>query len=150
MKSCKNKPAFFLFLILSLVCMWLIFMFSYQGGEESEGTSFSFYGLFLRLTGFDFVSHDAFRKLAHFSEFAALGFCFSGTAYFYKSETKLFASWLLASFYAVSDEIHQYFVPERACRVFDVFVDSCGAFAGVMFFAFLVIIFKKIKTDISQ
>ena len=39
--------------------------------------------------------------------------------------------WLLpvgvSGLYAVTDEIHQYFVPGRACRLLDVTVDTCGA-----------------------
>ena len=30
------------------------------------------------------------------------------------------------------DEIHQMFVPGREGKVFDVMIDSCGAFCGIM------------------
>jgi VanZ family protein len=33
--------------------------------------------------------------------------------------------------YAVSDEIHQYFIPGREMRAFDVFIDSLGVIAGL-------------------
>ena len=36
--------------------------------------------------------------------------------------------------YAISDEIHQFFVPGRACRFFDVCVDSGGVLCGSLFF----------------
>ncbi len=36
--------------------------------------------------------------------------------------------------YACSDELHQYFVPGRSCKFFDVCVDSSGAFFGALLF----------------
>ena len=42
---------------------------------------------------------------------AALGFCF---------------------LYACTDELHQYFVPGRACRFKDVMIDTAGAFTGIV------------------
>lgn len=34
---------------------------------------------------------------------------------------------LIAVFYGISDEIHQYFVPGRHCSLHDVFADTFGA-----------------------
>lgn len=34
--------------------------------------------------------------------------------------------------YATSDEIHQYFVPGRACMVEDVFIDTLGIVLGIL------------------
>ena len=39
--------------------------------------------------------------------------------------------WLLAALYAVSDEMHQTFVPGRSGRMTDVLIDAVGAAAGV-------------------
>jgi hypothetical protein len=42
---------------------------------------------------------------------------------------------LLAVFYGIADEIHQFFVPGRFCSVFDVFLDTTGiVFAGMIYF----------------
>lgn len=41
---------------------------------------------------------------------------------------------LFCALYACSDELHQYFVPGRSCRFFDVCVDSAGAFCGALLF----------------
>ncbi len=145
MKIKRNYFALTLFSLFTLFCMNLIFSFSFQSGTESAGVSVSFYDMFIDITGFDFISHDAFRKLAHFCEFAALGFGFAGTVYFYKNQASVIIPLILSGLYAVSDEIHQYFVPERACRIFDVFVDLSGSFFGILFFVLLLIIIKKIK-----
>ena len=37
-------------------------------------------------------------------------------------------------FYAAIDEIHQLFVPDRAGRVVDVFIDSIGILIGIAIF----------------
>jgi VanZ family protein len=34
--------------------------------------------------------------------------------------------------YAVSDEIHQLFVPGRAGQIRDVLIDACGVFVGII------------------
>jgi VanZ family protein len=43
--------------------------------------------------------------------------------------------------YAVTDEIHQFFVPERACAVTDMLIDSAGVAAGAMILI-LILIYK--------
>lgn len=50
------------------------------------------------------------------------------------------AAWALATAYAVSDEIHQVFVPGRAFMFTDILIDSAGILFGV-FLLFLV--FKR-------
>jgi len=41
---------------------------------------------------------------------------------------------LLVTFYGVSDEFHQSFVPGRSVSGFDVFIDSLGGFFGSLVF----------------
>ena len=47
-------------------------------------------------------------------------------------------AWIIAVLYACTDEVHQMFVPGRACRLFDLAVDAAGAVAGI-FFCILVL-----------
>lgn len=47
-------------------------------------------------------------------------------------------AWAFSVAYAASDEIHQLFVPGRACMPLDVLIDSSGALAGVAIFALVV------------
>ncbi|MBQ8782951.1 MAG: VanZ family protein [Clostridia bacterium] len=145
MKIKGNKIGFYIFTVLSLLFAILIFLFSYQSAEQSSGVSVSFYDIFIDFTGFDFISHGAFRKIAHFCEFAALGFCVSGSVYFYCNRPNLLKSIVPCIIYAISDEVHQMFVPERAGRIFDVFVDSCGSIFGLSVFLLIVFIYNKIK-----
>lgn len=73
------------------------------------------------------------RKIAHFSEFAILGIL----AYLVYNDEPGRNDYILplvfSSLYAISDEIHQYFVPGRACTLVDVLIDTIGAFIGIMF-----------------
>lgn len=44
----------------------------------------------------------------------------------------------IAIFYAVTDEIHQLFVPGRACTFSDFLIDSAGIFfAGIIYISFV-------------
>ena len=40
--------------------------------------------------------------------------------------------WLVAVLYAASDELHQWFVPDRQASGWDVLIDSSGAAAGLI------------------
>jgi len=48
------------------------------------------------------------------------------------------AAWLLSALYAVSDELHQAFVPGRTSRPFDVGLDWLGAALALLVVAYLV------------
>ena len=43
-------------------------------------------------------------------------------------------AWLFCVLYAVTDEVHQHFVPGRGCQVQDVLIDSAGAAAGILLY----------------
>ncbi len=127
--------------------MIIIFTFSARNAEQSAGDSTSVGILFGRLfvPGFaqmdkqaqmDFaekVDHPV-RKTAHATEYAVLGFLIAGS---YADRKKKWIELLLVPFaigalYAVSDEIHQMFVPGRSCQVTDMLIDSCGVLAGTL------------------
>jgi VanZ family protein len=48
--------------------------------------------------------------------------------------------------YAVSDEIHQYFVPGRACRFGDICIDTAGSILAIVLLTSIVTIKKKRKS----
>ncbi|MBR6903195.1 MAG: VanZ family protein, partial [Clostridia bacterium] len=76
------------------------------------------------------------RKAAHFGEFSALGalfLVFFETFDFFSEKKYLILPIVLGFLYAISDEVHQLFVPGRACRITDIYIDSCGVLAGVIF-----------------
>ncbi|MBR3836260.1 MAG: VanZ family protein [Clostridia bacterium] len=140
----KNKPLAVVFWLLTAAVMYVIFMFSAATGSESQQVSQNLLGIIVEFIG-QFISHNTLRKFAHFTEFAALGFCVTGAVHFTFEKRDFRLSFFPCLLYAVSDEIHQYFVPERACRVFDMFIDSCGIATGIGIFMLIVFIIKKIS-----
>lgn len=76
------------------------------------------------------------RKTAHFLEYLVLASLFFKSL---KNNDKLLKtlklSIIISLCYSISDEIHQYFIPGRAMRVFDVCVDLLGILtgAGIMY-----------------
>jgi VanZ family protein len=66
------------------------------------------------------------RKLAHAGEYAVLG------ALLLRATSRPGVAFVLGTLYAVSDEIHQSFVPGRAGSPLDVALDTLGVAAGVV------------------
>lgn len=91
--------------------------------------------------------HTVVRKCAHLGEYAVLSMLFAYA--FWDSDLPRKAKWLLppllSSLYAVTDEVHQYFVPGRACRPVDMAIDACGAVLGICLFAVLAWSWRKIR-----
>ena len=87
------------------------------------------------------------RKAAHFTEYAVLGALMLNlvlqAARTWRGEggglrvtrATFIVAWLLASLYAVTDELHQMFVDGRAGMVSDVLLDSCGVLTGAAILA---------------
>ena len=126
-----------------LVWMVVIFLFSAQVADESSALS---EGITRRVAkavsqvvpkriSIDVdVLETVIRKAAHFMEYMILGiFAFVAL---HKSELfvgrQIAVAIVFCMLYAISDEVHQAFVPGRACRVFDMLLDSVGASAGVL------------------
>lgn len=138
----KNKPLAVVFWLLTITVMVMIFMFSSDTGEESKEISQNLLGIIIEFIG-QFISHNTLRKIAHFTEFAALGFCMTGAVHYTFGKRKFYLPLIPCVVYAISDEIHQHFVPERACRVFDMFVDTCGIATGIAIFLLIISIISK-------
>ena len=138
----KSLPLAIVFWIFAVAVAVLIFRFSCDTGEESAEVSQSLLGLIIEFIG-NFISHNTLRKIAHFSEFAALGFFVAGGIRFSFDRKQFFIPLIPCVLYSVSDEIHQYFVPERACRIFDIFVDSSGSLTGILVFILFIFIIER-------
>lgn len=133
--------------IAVIMQMALIFSFSMENAAESADTSGGFIRKILETVSEDFrelnsisqheiiesLSHFT-RKAAHFSIYGFLGIlCTSALlTYNLRQPAIMLASTLICGLYAVSDEIHQYFVPGRACMISDMLLDTAGAFCGTL------------------
>ena len=71
------------------------------------------------------------RKSAHFTEFLILGVSLFLTVRDLRKRASFWIPWLIGAAYAVSDELHQHFVPGRSCEVRDMIIDICGVLVGV-------------------
>lgn len=130
----------------TVLCMAVIFMFSAQNAEASSDTSDGFISGALRfvIPGYGELSDGeisetasslshAVRKAAHFSVYCILGILSSCAVGRYSTGRAVRASITLGICiaYAISDEVHQYFVPGRACQLTDVLIDTAGATLGI-------------------
>lgn len=75
------------------------------------------------------------RKSAHFTEFLILGLSLFLTVRDLRKRASFWIPWAIGAAYAVSDEVHQYFVPGRSCEVRDMIIDACGVLVGVAILA---------------
>lgn len=136
--------------LLVIAWMVVIFSFSAQPGDESADLSGTISHLFMRVWNwvFGFGWDEAkvlamteiwdcpIRKLAHMTEFGILVVLIFLAIRYYRqidSRKKHFGfSWLGAVGYALTDELHQRFVPGRSGNLFDVCVDAAGALLALV------------------
>ena len=148
-------------IILIIIWMVIIFWFSGQQGEESGDTSRKFTIKIIQiLTGKDLASDDPFvegiqfaiRKIAHFSIYAIGGFLIMNYEYTTDKavKQKILYSIAFGGGYAITDELHQFFIPGRSGNIFDVGIDTLGVITGTLiYFAIrkiIEVIIKKYKT----
>ena len=95
-----------IFWLLTAAVMYIIFSFSSENGEQSKEVSEGVLSIIIEYLG-NIVSHNVLRKIAHFTEYAALGFCMSGAVYFTFNKNKFYIPLIPCVLYAISDEIHQ-------------------------------------------
>lgn len=143
-----RRHAVWLSLLPVLAVMVMIFCFSAETGEKSGRTSDKIVRVAIELTQPDYerlprqeqarihtrVSFSV-RKLAHFTEFAMLGFALMlhVTVIGTRTRVRLPALWALGGgvLYAVSDELHQGLVSGRSPAALDVGIDSLGVLCGL-------------------
>lgn len=87
------------------------------------------------------------RKLAHFSLYAIVGILIMTLLFTYKlrQRTRIISCLTIGTIYAISDEIHQSFIPGRTPMVGDVMIDMCGVLAGIVIVSFIWKINKLAK-----
>lgn len=136
-------------LILIIAWMTLVFYFSNQIADDSSklsgGITKAILNFFHILEGKTLEQQSAIetvvRKLAHFSIYTPGGILIllHVNLYKIKANKKVIITWLLGTTYAITDEIHQLFVPGRSGEIRDVCIDSLGIITGIII---ILIIFK--------
>lgn len=134
--------------------MVLIFWFSSKKGEDSSEMSGKIVDIIqaiaLRLRSKEYsveqlrIITTIVRKGAHFSEYAAFGLftIFALTEFIKKKWSACIFSEAFVFLYAISDEVHQFFVPGRSMAPMDVGIDSLGALCGIWIY---ILLFKREK-----
>lgn len=89
------------------------------------------------------------RKTAHFSIYTLLGLLSMNFALTFESQDykKIIIALLFCIFYAITDEIHQFFVPGRSCELRDVCIDSLGALTGILLTIVVTKLYRKLKEN---
>ena len=82
------------------------------------------------------VVHFIMRKIAHFTEYAILGFL-AARAFRTSPRPAIRQRWFLICatliiVYALLDEYHQSFVPSRTASIFDSFIDMAGGLTALL------------------
>jgi len=86
----------------------------------------------------DSINHLV-RKYAHFIAYAILGIWLSLTMI---PKSRVIS---IGVIYAISDELHQMFVPGRGPSVKDVLIDSSGVIMGLCVYGILRKVYDKVK-----
>lgn len=136
---------FQLYMLLTILVMVFIFIQSALTADVSTQESNLIVLSVARLLDAD-VDTVSFvvRKCAHGAEFLVLGILLfltvkewllkragrTGSAPDRLSAVGFFIAWGIGTAYAVSDEIHQLFVPGRSCELRDVLIDTAGVLIG--------------------
>ena len=145
-----------LFLILLAIAFYVIYNFSAQNGEMSGSLSQKVTEFIVKIVSkiktMDYATklhwieklHPIIRKLAHFGVYTVVGFSIMGfmCTFDIKNIFKVLISFGVGVTYAISDEVHQYFIPGRSARVFDVCIDSLGVLTGI-FILVIIIVFTE-------
>lgn len=152
--------------VLLFVWMAIIFMLSAQRAEQSSELSGGFVTAVISAVYPDYdelpaekqenINHTVtllVRKTAHFSEYFVLGalaFWVSVTFTKYKMLWRSAAAFAVCVLYAVSDEVHQHFVPGRACRFTDVLIDGGGSLLAIFILTLIFIKSNKIRDRLGE
>jgi len=104
----------------------------------------------IKLPNLGFVWQD---KLLHFIVFGILAFLiarsFSMTKYPLLNRLYYFWGITISTFYGMSDEVHQYFVPGRSSNVSDLIADLLGSVTFIIVFYFWEKHFGYLKQNIQ-
>lgn len=138
-----------------LVILWMgtIFYLSHQPAGASSELSSGITQLFITIieTIIPMIQMDSeswhflIRKSAHFIAYFLLGTfiihaLFVSGMHVYKSGILAI---LISLLYAISDEIHQLYIPGRSGEIRDVVIDTLGAGSGILLFVLCVLIFQR-------
>lgn len=125
------------------VLAWMSVIFLFSSGDASTSSTQSGFivdalkGTSIELPG-DVLTFLT-RKAAHIFLYFVLGLLVCGTIHEYgrRSTKMVILSVVICFLYAITDELHQWFVPGRSAEVRDVVIDTLSSGAGVMVYHYI-------------
>ena len=159
MKNIELNILRIVLVIMLLAIYYIIFAFSNQNGEQSGSISRKITIIITEnIKSIQKMKYEErekilrkieffIRKLAHFSLYTMVGLLAMSlfSTYCIKLLKKVTISLCLGLTYAISDEIHQNFIPGRASSIKDVGIDTLGVIFGIILVVTLLKIIKKYK-----
>lgn len=161
----KHKRIVIINILLVLAWMIMVFCFSHQPSEISTQTSGGVIKTFVNFVIKDIdpakeivmveeLQHIV-RKIAHFTLYLCGGILIYHATFSLKrlldpnryhllKFTKTI-SIVMGGIYAISDEIHQFFIPGRSCEIKDMLIDTSGIIVGVLICCGIVSVIQKIR-----
>ncbi|WP_073024321.1 VanZ family protein [Lutispora thermophila] len=147
--------------VITVLWMCMIFYFSHQPGEVSRMESGKILHKMDLIQENDINTVDNYevlslqrviRKWAHKIIYFTLGILFvlSIINTRFTNIVTYLISFIAATVYGATDELHQMFVPGRGPLLSDVFLDSVSALTGVVFIAVIIELLKKTKFDLKK
>lgn len=148
-------------IILVVIWMIIVFMFSNENGTESSNTSRKVTVTVVQ-TFSDKTEEEnepiiqrvekVIRKLAHYSIYTIGGILIINYVYTIdkNNKEKVLYSIAFGAGYAITDEIHQFFVSERSARIFDVGIDTLGVITGIAIYLVIRKIIDTAKNKIQE
>lgn len=162
-----KKENIWLIISILLVIIWMVSVFKLSGevsevsGNRSGGVISSIIKMFNsdiseeKLDNLTKELQPIIRKIAHFLLYSLGGFLIYNLIYIilrkYGYIKNIVISILCGVFYAITDEIHQLFVPGRSGEIRDVFIDTLGVIFGtLMYYLIISFLVKRIFNQKSK
>lgn len=120
-------------IILVLIWMIIIFIMSSFNAEDSANQSNFIVNIISNVLNINNIEllNLIIRKLAHYIEYLILGILVINMFIKNNIPKSYLISIIFCVIYAISDEIHQFIIPGRACQIKDILIDSIGSITGI-------------------
>ena len=120
-------------IILVFIWMIIIFIMSSFNAEDSANQSNFIVNIIANILNINNIEllNLIIRKLAHYIEYLILGILVINMFIKNNIPKSYLISIIFCVIYAISDEIHQFIIPGRACQIKDILIDSIGSITGI-------------------
>ena len=120
-------------LSLLSVIIWMILIFimsSFSASNSNNQSSFivTIISHFFNIANPELLNY-VIRKLAHITEYLILGMLTINMINNYHKPH--YYAIIICTLYAISDEIHQLYIPGRTCQIKDIVIDIIGSLIGI-------------------